>query len=48
MELDGLKKMLDVFESVSKGEIKMPRERMSEFLEKNNLLDLRTTGKVKI
>ncbi|MDQ3837708.1 MAG: cysteine hydrolase [Thermoproteota archaeon] len=48
MDLDSLKKMLNVFESVSKGEMKIPHERMSAFLEKHNLLDLRTMEKVKI
>jgi len=40
--------MLNAFESVSKGEIKIPHERMSKFLEKHKLLDLRTMEKVKI
>jgi hypothetical protein len=48
MDLNSLKKMLNVLESVSKGEIKIPQERMNEFLEKHNLLDLRTMEKVKI
>ena len=48
MDLNSLKKMLNVFESVSKGKIKVPHERMSEFLDKHNLLDLRTMEKVKI
>jgi ureidoacrylate peracid hydrolase len=48
MDLDSLKRMLNVFESVSKGEMKIPHEGMSAFLEKHNLLDLRTIEKVKI
>ena len=48
MDLNSLKKMLNVFESVSKGKIKIPHKRMSEFLDKHNLLDLRTMEKVKI
>jgi hypothetical protein len=48
MDLGSLKKMLNVFESVSKGEMEIPHERMSEFLEKHNLLDLRSMEKVKI
>jgi hypothetical protein len=34
MDLSSLKKMLNVFGSVSKGEMEIPHERMSEFLEK--------------
>jgi hypothetical protein len=37
--------MLNVFESVSKREIKIPHERISEFLDKHNSLDLRTMEK---
>jgi hypothetical protein len=48
MDLSSLKKMLNVFESVSKGEMEIPHERMSEFLEKHKLLDLRSMEKVKI
>jgi hypothetical protein len=48
MDLNSLKKMLNAFESVSKGEIKIPHERKSAFLDKHNLLDLRTMEKVKI
>ena len=48
MDLSSLKKMLNVFESVSKGEMEIPHERMSEFLEKHKLLDLRSIEKVKI
>jgi ureidoacrylate peracid hydrolase len=48
MGLSSLKKMLNVFESVSKGEMEIPHERMSEFLEKHKLLDLRSMEKVKI
>ena len=47
MDLSSLKKMLNVFESVSKGEIEIPHERMSAFLEKHKLLDLRLMEKVK-
>jgi ureidoacrylate peracid hydrolase len=48
MDLSSLKKMLNVFELVSKGEMEIPHERMSEFLEKHKLLDLRSMEKVKI
>jgi hypothetical protein len=48
MDLSSLRKMLNVFESVSKGEMEIPHERMSEFLEKHELLDLRSMEKVKI
>jgi ureidoacrylate peracid hydrolase len=48
MDLNSLKKMLNVFKSVSKEEIKIPQERMNELLEKHNPLDLRTMEKVKI
>ena len=48
MDLSSLKKMLNVFESVSKGEMEIPHERMSEFLEKHKLLDLKSMEKVKI
>ena len=48
MDLNSLKKMLNVFESVSKREIKIPHESMSAFLDKHNLLDLRTMEKIKI
>ena len=48
MDLSSLKKMLNVFESISKGEMEIPHERMSEFLEKHKLLDLRSMEKVKI
>ena len=48
MDLNSLKRMLDVFESVSKGEMAYEEERMSEFLEKHSLLDLRNMEKVKI
>jgi ureidoacrylate peracid hydrolase len=48
MDLSSLRRMLNVFESVSKGEMEIPHERMSEFLEKHKLLDLRSMEKVKI
>jgi ureidoacrylate peracid hydrolase len=48
MDLSSLRKMLNAFESVSKGEMEIPHERMSEFLEKHKLLDLRSMEKVKI
>jgi ureidoacrylate peracid hydrolase len=48
MDLSSLKRMLNVFESVSNGEMEIPHERMSEFLEKHELLDLRSMEKVKI
>ena len=48
MDLSSLRKMLNAFESVSKGEMEIPHERMSEFLEKYKLLDLRSMEKVKI
>ena len=48
MDLCSLKKMLNVFESVSEGEMEIPHERMSEFLEKHKLLELRSMEKVKI
>lgn len=48
MDLSSLKRMLNVFESVSKGEMEIPHERMSAFLEKHKLLDLRSMEKVKI
>jgi hypothetical protein len=44
MDLNSLKKMLNVFESVSKRR----HESMSAFLDKHNLLDLRTMEKIKI
>jgi ureidoacrylate peracid hydrolase len=47
-DLNNLKKKLNAFESVSKGEIKIPHERMSAYLDKHNLLDLRTMEKVRI
>ena len=48
VDLNSLKTMLLLLESVGKGEIKIPHERMSAFLEEHNLLDLRTMEKVKI
>jgi ureidoacrylate peracid hydrolase len=36
MDLSSSRKMLNVFESVSKGEMEIPHERMSEFLEKQS------------
>ena len=48
MDLSSLKKMLNVFESVSEGEMEIPHERMSEILEKYKLLELRSMEKVKI
>jgi ureidoacrylate peracid hydrolase len=48
MDLSSLKKTLNVFESISKGKMEIPHERMREFLEKNKLLDLRSMEKVKI
>ena len=48
MDLISLKRMLNVFDSVSKGEMEIPHERMSEFLEKHKLLELRSMEKVKI
>ena len=48
MDLSSLKKMLNVFESVSEGEMEIPHERMSEFLEKHKLLELISMEKVKI
>jgi ureidoacrylate peracid hydrolase len=48
MDLSSLRRMLNVFESVSKGEMEIPHERMSAFLEKHKLLDLRSMEKVKI
>src|SRR5919108_3377878 len=43
MDLNSLKEMLDLLESVSKGQIKIPHERISKFLEKHDLLDLGNT-----
>jgi hypothetical protein len=41
MDLDSLKRMLEIFEMVSsRSKIKYKQDRMSEFLEKQGLLDL--------
>lgn len=48
MDLNSLKEMFDLLESVSRGEIKIPHERISKFLEKHNLLDLSSMERVRI
>jgi hypothetical protein len=40
MDLDSLKRMLEIFEMVSRSKIGYKQDRMSEFLEKQGLLDL--------
>jgi ureidoacrylate peracid hydrolase len=48
IDLDSLKRMIEVFEMVSMGRIEYEQERMSEFLEKHGLLDLSSVERVKI